>query len=122
MVLGLLVVVPLATAWLSTRLDLARVFFPRYLIGTSGPLIVLCGLLIGQLRGSGVARLGLALLSLVVGLGISGEAARTLQIPPRQEYWPALLKFLEDSDPQGELPVFLRPISYWKKPKILVNL
>ena len=109
LVLGLLVVVPLATAWLSTRLDLARFFFPRYLIGTSGPLIVLCGLLIGQLRGPGVARLGLALLSLVVGLGISGEAARTLQIPPRQEYWPALLTFLDDSDPQGELPVFLCP-------------
>ncbi len=109
MVLGLLVVAPLATAWLSTRLDLARFFFPRYVIGASGPLIVLCGLLIGQLRGPGVARLGLALLSLVVGLGISGEAARTLQIPPRQEYWPALLKFLDDSDPQGELPVFLCP-------------
>jgi len=108
-VLGLLVVVPLATAWLSTRLDLARFFFPRYVIGVSGPLIVLSGLLVGQLRVPGFARLGIALLSLAVGLGISGEAVRTWQVPPRQEYWPALLKFLEDSDPQGELPVFLCP-------------
>jgi hypothetical protein len=108
-VLGTLVIIPLATAWLSTWLDLARLFFPRYVIGASGLLIVLSGLLIGRLRGSGVIRLALLLGSLLVGLGVSGEAARTWQIGPRQEYWPALLTFLDASDPQGKLPVFLCP-------------
>jgi hypothetical protein len=109
LVLGTLVLVLLATAWLSTRLDLARLFFPRYVIGASGLLIVLSGLLIGRLRGSWVVRLALLLGSLLVGLGVSGEAARTWQIGPRQEYWPALLTFLDASDPEGKLPVFLCP-------------
>ncbi|MEE2991157.1 MAG: hypothetical protein VX715_11120, partial [Planctomycetota bacterium] len=108
-VLALLVVIPLAIAWLSTRFDLARLFFPRYLIGISGLLIVLSGLLIGRLEQSRLLHLALLLGSLFIGLVFSGEAIRTWQIKARQEYWPALLEFQAHSDPRGSLPVFLCP-------------
>ena len=108
-VLALLVVIPLAIAWLSTRFDLARLFFPRYLIGISGLLIVLSGLLIGRLGQSRLFHLALLLGSLFIGLVFSGEAMRTWQIKARQEYWPALLEFQANFDPPGSLPVFLCP-------------
>ena len=105
--IGLLVVLPLAAAWLSSRFDLARLFHPRYVIATSGLLIMLCGILIGQLQVQLAMRLGLLVGSLVVGLGISGQLARTWAISARQEYWPAALSFLAESDPDATLPVFL---------------
>ena len=100
--------VPLFVAWIATRLDLARIFFPRYLVGVAAAPIVL-GTLGTYLISPRSLRVACAVGLVMVALVSDGYVAGLLQGNPRplrHENWRALVATLREQ-PSTDAPLLL---------------
>jgi hypothetical protein len=108
-VVAAICLLPLLVAWLLSRLDVARLWHPRYVVSASVLLPLLTGLLLSYLPGSRQKQLLATVATLLLVLLVAGAARDCWRIGPRQEYWPAALALIDESDPAASLPVMLCP-------------
>jgi hypothetical protein len=102
--------VPLLVAWLLARLDIARLFFPRYLMASAPAAIILVALAIRMLPG--------ARMQPIVGLGVAALALATpvlphllhgsLPIADRTENWRAAIAHFNRQPAHRDFPVLVR--------------
>jgi hypothetical protein len=102
--------VPLCLAWLSTRTDVARLFFRRYLMASS-PAPALLAALIGNRASQGMA-LPVCAITLGVAVFTMGPFHRLARPGPwlrhSREDWRAAIRHVNESGEQDQVPVFLR--------------
>jgi hypothetical protein len=103
-------VVPLIIAWLVTWTDIARLFFPRYLLVVFPLNALLTGLCILVPR-QPWQRLTLGLLTIGVALWSTGVANRMIRdgrpIAPRGEDWRGGVSWLNEQLPNDRYPVLI---------------
>jgi len=103
--------VPLAVAWATTKFDLARLFFPRYVIVTVPALIAFAGLCCAVCPGK-LARcicMVVVLLAAIHESGIVRQYDRDRRIiGDRNQDWRSAVRALNERAANGRAPVFVR--------------
>jgi hypothetical protein len=104
-------IVPVMLAWLLTYLDVARLFFPRYLIASAAAPIVLAGLFIARLPNKWwrfAVAATVVLLSVGQG-GLVGQAMRDGRLlADRNQNWRGAVQWLRTRPASDRLPIFVR--------------
>jgi len=104
-------VVPIAVAWLTTRLDVARLFFPRYVIITVPALIAFAGLCCAASPGK-LAR-GVCMVAVLLAAIHESGIVRQYRwdgriVGDRNQDWRSAVRALNDKAARGQAPVFVR--------------
>jgi len=104
--------VPLTFALISTQSDLARIYFPRYLIGASVAAMLVAGLAVGlQRRPAARLTICTALLYLAAWRGgwLHPDAYSEAIFIHSNENWRDAVAAIETRDPNGTQPVLIEP-------------